>query len=415
MNYISFQYHKLPHKWDYRKLKHICRFAYGDSLPAEEREDGQYNVYGSNGVVGNHAIANTRKPTIIIGRKGSYGKLNYSENETFAIDTTYYIDNRFTAQSIRWLFYALQPLELDKGSKDSAVPGLSREDVYDDIIPTPPLPIQKAIAAYLDKETARIDALIAKKERQIELLQEKRQAIITRAITKGLEPKVKMKDSGVEWIGEIPEGWEVKKLKYITTKIGSGKTPKGGATVYQDSGILLLRSQNIHFNGLRLDDVAYIDEDADSEMLNTRVLPDDVLLNITGASIGRSFYIPKAFPKANVNQHVCIVRPKHNRIMTEFLWMALCSDLIQNLIRAGENGTSREGLTFEQIANFIIPYPMSIDEQEKVIGKATALILTIDGTVEKIENSISLLREYRSSLITAAVSGQIDVSQKVAQ
>ena len=94
---------------------------------------------------------------------------------------------------------------------------LSSDSLKNVSIPLPPLPLQKAIAAYLDKETTRIDTLIAKKERQIELLQEKRQAIITQAITKGLDPKAKMKDSGVEWIGEIPEGWSVKKLRYIGT------------------------------------------------------------------------------------------------------------------------------------------------------------------------------------------------------
>ena len=110
----------------------------------------------------------------------------------------------------------------------------------------PPLEEQKQIAAFLDKETTKIDTLIDKQEQLITLLGEKRQAIISHAVTRGLNPNVKMKDSGIEWLGEVPEHWEVTKLGYIAKKIGSGKTPRGGSEVYLKEGILFLRSQNVH-------------------------------------------------------------------------------------------------------------------------------------------------------------------------
>lgn len=121
----------VPEHWDVKPLKYICRFAYGDSLAAEDREDGDFGVYGSNGQVGTHVIANTKNPVIVIGRKGSFGKINYSGEPVFAIDTTYFVDNRFTKNNIDWLKYSLLPLHLDEYSKDSAVPGLAREDAYD--------------------------------------------------------------------------------------------------------------------------------------------------------------------------------------------------------------------------------------------------------------------------------------------
>jgi len=95
------------------------------------------------------------------------------------------------------------------------------------------------------------------------------------------------KDSGIEWLGAIPQHWEVKKIKWIVSKIGSGKTPKGGAQVDQKSGIIFIRSQNVYFDGLRLNDVAYRNSSIDAEMSSTRVLPRDILLNIRGASLGR--------------------------------------------------------------------------------------------------------------------------------
>jgi len=120
---------------------------------------------------------------LIIGRKGSFGKINYSAQPCFAIDTTFYIDKRSSKNDLRWLFYTLSLLGLDRISQDSAVPGLSRESAYEKWLPVPPLPEQRAIAAYLDRETAKIDALVSKVRQVIEKLQEYRTALISAAVT----------------------------------------------------------------------------------------------------------------------------------------------------------------------------------------------------------------------------------------
>jgi type I restriction enzyme S subunit len=136
------------------------------------------------------------------------------------------------------------------------------------------------------------------------------------------------------------------RVKFVVYKIGSGKTPLGGANAYVSSGATLLRSQNVHFDGLRLDDVVFIDEETDSQMTATRVLPDDVLLNITGASLGRCTLVPRNLGPANVNQHVCINRPNKKRVEPRFRNRVLQSTSVQHAIFTSENGSSREGLTF---------------------------------------------------------------------
>lgn len=221
------------------------------------------------------------------------------------------------------------------------------------------------------------------------------------------------KDSGVEWLGKIPESWAFSKLKNLTSKIGSGKTPRGGSEIYCGSGIIFLRSQNVHFDGLRLDDVVYIDEIIDSEMTSTRVLPDDVLLNITGASIGRSSIVPKDFPQANVNQHVCIIRPLKNQINSRFLHYELSSDCVQALIFSNENGTSREGLTFSQISNFMIAIPNNLDEQRLISNFLDQETSKIDTLIEKKQRLIGLLEEKRSALISHAVTKGLDPDVKI--
>jgi type I restriction enzyme S subunit len=276
-------------------------------------------------------------------------------------------------------------------------------------IPLPPLPEQHAIAAYLDRETAKIDTLVAKKERFIELLREKRSALISHVVTKGLNPHSKMKYSGVEWLGEVPEGWQVIPLKRLVSKIGSGKTPKGGAEIYSASGIMFLRSQNIYFDGLRLDDVVFIDPSIDAEMSSTRVHSQDVLLNITGASLGRCALVPDDFPAANVNQHVCIIRPRNGRIDPAFLHRLIESRAVQTQIFSTENGVSREGLNFAQISNLLVTFPEQFNEQREIVSYLDREATKLDSLIAKAGEAIEVLREYRAALISAAVTGKVDV------
>lgn len=174
---------EVPAHWEVKGLRYVCRFAYGDSLSAEIREEGNVAVYGSNGPVGSHITANTKNPVIIVGRKGSFGKINYSEQAVFAIDTTYYVDSSCTKNYLGWLKYAFSVLRLDESSKDSAVPGLAREDAYLCKLSVPPKPEQTTIADFLDRETAKIDRLVEKVEAAMARLQEYRSALITAAVT----------------------------------------------------------------------------------------------------------------------------------------------------------------------------------------------------------------------------------------
>lgn len=304
------------------------------------------------------------------------------------------------------------------------IPKYGRENIYGALLLNqeliqsaksyfPPLEEQRSIAAHLDHETARIDGLVSKKTRFIELLHEKRQALITHTVTKGLDPNVTMKDSGVEWLGEVPEHWEVKSIKYLTTHIGSGKTPSGGAEVYQDTGVIFLRSQNVHDDGLRLNDVAYISEEIDQDMQGSRVSKGDALLNITGASIGRSCLVAEDIGPANVNQHVCIVRTAEMEL-TRWISEYFLSAIIKAQIDFSQNGAGREGLNFEQIGNMIIALP-PLAERRSICSMLMNNRDRLDTLISKTERSIELLKERRSALITAAVTGQIDVRDDTAR
>lgn len=286
--------------------------------------------------------------------------------------------------------------------------GLPQHAIANAFTPLPTLEEQKTIARFLDFKTAQIDALIEKKKTLLNKLAEKRTALISHAVTKGLDPSVPMKDSGVDWLGKIPTHWEAKRTKFSVSYIGSGKTPKGGSEVYVQEGIMILRSQNVHDRGLRLDDVAYITDEADSAQAASRVRAGDVLLNITGASIGRTSIVPTPFPQANVNQHVCILRPIRDLVTSEYLHLLLCSRQAKDQISSLENGTSREGLNFTQVGGLLFAFP-PVKEQITIVSNLAITVDAIDRLSEKVMSAIERLVEYRSAVITNTVTGKIDV------
>lgn len=216
------------------------------------------------------------------------------------------------------------------------------------------------------------------------------------------------KDSGVEWLGMLPAHWYVTKVKALTSRISSGKTPLGGSETYVDEGVLFLRSQNVYDDGLRLDDAVFISEATDESMAVSRVQSGDVLLNITGASIGRSCIVPADFQPANVNQHVCAIRPKSSEIGPFLSWL-FKSHPIKSQIDLAQNGAAREGLNFEQIGNMQVPIAPP-DEQAKLTAFLDRETAKIDALVAEQEQLITLLKEKRQAVISHAVTKGLDPS-----
>ena len=268
---------------------------------------------------------------------------------------------------------------------------------------------QRKIVEFLDEKTTHIDGIIVKTKESIEAFKEYKQALITETVTKGLNPNVRMKNSGIEWMGEIPEHCNLKKVKTVTSKIGSGKTPRGGASVYSDEGVLFLRSQNVYDTGLYLEEATYISEEIDEAMKSTRVYPNDVLLNITGASIGRCCVYPENLKNhANVNQHVCIIRPILNKITPQFLFYFFNSHAGQSAINYYQTGGNREGLNFEQIANIRIPY-YSISEQQQITDFLDEKCAHIDSLIAYKEKLIKEFENYKRAPSYEYITGEKEV------
>jgi len=197
---------------------------------------------------------------------------------------------------------------------------------------------------------------------------------------------------------ELPVGWEFCRLGDITKKLGAGSTPLGGSSVYQESGIKFIRSQNVWNNGLKLENIAYISSEIHERMNGTFVEPGDILLNITGASIGRSSVVPDDFDDGNVNQHVSIVRliAKATR---EYLHLCIISPYIQALVMSEQVGISREGLSMTRLKEFLIPIPPLV-EQKLIVSKVDELMSLCD----KLEARRQKKQEIQSKLNSAALN-----------
>ena len=272
-------------------------------------------------------------------------------------------------------------------------------------VPMPPLSEQQAIADYLDETCSQIDEIIAEAKASIDEYENLRQSIIYEILTKGPDDNVEMKDSGVEWIGKVPSHWMIGKVKYGTTKVGSGKTPKGGAEVYMTSGVMFLRSQNIYNDGLRLDNPYYISEEIDEQMKNTRVQKNDVLLNITGGSIGRCCIFDGSIPNANVNQHVCIIRVNSSVFLPEYMHLFWISLIGQISIKSYQTGGNREGMSAEAIKNTPIPI-IPIGEQRRIVDLIKPKIDDFNSLIAEKESLINDLEAYKKSLIYEVVTGK---------
>jgi len=280
---------------------------------------------------------------------------------------------------------------------------LSTDNLASFMIVLPPKYEQKSIAAYLDRKTTQIDNLISKKQKLIELLKEERAAIINQAVTKGLNPDAPMKDSGIEWIGEVPEHWEMEKVSHAFSTVGSGTTPIAGNPEYHNEGITPwintgdLNNGRLKTCSKKITNIAFNDYSA------LKIYPiGSLIIAMYGATIGKVSILDFT---ACTNQACCVLsESKKWNVKYVFYWFIANKEHIVSMSYGG----GQPNISQEIIKSLRIPLPER-NEQYAIITYLDHKTTKIDQTTSKIERQINLLKEYRTALISEVVTGKIDV------
>ena len=315
-----------------------------------------------------------------------------------------------------FLKYALQEehfiQEVISRSTGVSYPAINASDIGRIKICLPCRGEQLTIASFLDRETAKIDALIAEQERLIELLQEKRQAFISHAVSKGLNPNAPMKDSGVEWLGEVPEHWAIRTIGYCCRKITYGFT---NPMPTEDDGPYMLTANDINEGDISFQHCRRTGEKEFNKELTEKSKPmdGDILLTKDG-TLGRCAVFRQQEIPACINQSVALIRIDPRQIKSDFLQSALSCARYQEKMLFDAGGTTIKHIYISRLSSMRSAIP-PLDEQEQlseVIHKENSYFLVLINTSKK---TVDLLKERRSALISAAVTGQIDVRGLVTQ
>ena len=402
---------KVPAQWEIVRLKRIARLAYGDSLTANERQESEIPVYGSNGLVGYHNRANTLAPVIIVGRKGSFGKIQYSTKPVFAIDTTFFIDKHYTKANIKWLLYTLSQLELDRFSQDSAVPGLDREEAYKKLTVLPPLPEQRAIVKFLDWVERRIRFIVAARKRRIQLLEEYRQALINDAVTGKFDVRTgksypSYKDSGAPWLGKVPEHWHLVTLKRLAKSYRNGTTPPTAQSEYYASGeVPWYGPSSCESNEIVSAPIRYISNIALEDGVVKLVRGPALLIVVIGATAGKMALMPH---DGTTNQQITAFELPYNLRASLFIVRQLRSS--EEWLRGTASTATIPILKTSIVTHLHCAIPPE-EEMHAIADYLDREAEKIDAAIEKTKESIALWEELRETLISDVVTGKLDVRE----
>lgn len=394
----------IPTHWDVVALKRLLEIQNGADHKEVERIDG-FPVIGSGGQFAYASEYLYDGESVLLGRKGTVDKPLYVNGKFWTVDTMYWT-KVLPAANGRFSYYMALTIPFDYYSTNTALPSMTKSALGAHSVALPPIDEQANIAVFLDRETAKIDALIAEQENLIALLAEKRQATISHAVTRGLNPDAPMKDSGVAWLREAPTHWTACPLKMIA-RIGNGSTPnRDNPDYWADEGFPWLNSSVVNQEEVS-EAERFVTTLALKECHLPIVEPPAVLVGITGQGKTRGMATRLAFA-ATVNQHLAYIKPVEGRLTEPYLLRVLEAVYLHLRTESEGAGSTKGAITCEQLGNLRIPIP-ALTEQLAIASFLDDETAKLDKLKSDSERGIALLKERRSALIAAAVTGQIDV------
>lgn len=421
---------EVPEHWEVSRIKHVGRLKGGAGFPHDEQgsRGDELPFHKVNALAQAVAGVITSSENTISRESATRLRAHVFPPETIVfakvgaalllgrlcrLSTNACIDNNMmglivdtTRFFVRYLHYAMTTVRFDVLANPGAVPSLNEGQIGAFPLAMPPLSEQQRIALALDRETAKIDALIAEQQRLIELLKEKRQAVISHAVTKGLDPDAPMKPSGIEWLGDVPAHWNITKLKHVARFSGGG-TPSRENLAFWGGDIPWVSPKDMKNESLTKSEESITELGLQGS--TSSLIPAGTLLLVVRSGILKHT-IPVAVTGVGValNQDIKAVEFNPEQCRSDFFmrWVQGLNDAL--LIAWARQGATVESIEQELLANTSLPLP-TIEEQEAIVVLLDEEIARLDTLRKEAERAITLLQERRTALITAAVTGKIDV------
>ena len=411
---------EIPEHWKSKKLKFIFNNKNSIRIPLSSEERGQmahriYDYYGASGVIDKVEDYLFDEELILIGEDGA-NLITRTKRLAFIASGKYWVNNHAHILKpingdIYYLCELLEMIDYSIWISGSAQPKLTQEALFSINMFEPPIEEQTQIANYLDQKTTQIDELIAKKERLIQLLDEERTAIINQAVTKGLNPDALMKDSGIEWLGEIPEHWENKRLRYVA-KCQNGISE--GAEFFGEGNPFVSYS-DVYNNRVLPKQVQGLAKSEEKHWSNYSVQQGDIFLTRTSETIeeiGISSVCEHSIEKAIFAGFLIRVRPFEGLMFQGFSKYYFNCFIPRIFFVKEMNLVTRASLSQELLKRLPVLLP-PIDEQKQIAQSLDEKCKKIERTIKASKKEIDYLKEYKTTLISEVVTGKIDVREEV--
>ena len=396
---------EIPKNWKICRLKDYAHICNGRDYSEVLDENGDYPVIGSGGQFAKACEPLYQKESVLLGRKGTIDKPLFVDYPFWTVDTMYYTEIKENV-SAKYFYYLCTQIEFDFYQYGSAVPSMTQRDLYNVNFPYPTLDEQRRIANYLDRKCSQIDTIIAQQQEVIEKLKAYKLSVITEAVTKGLNPDVPMKDSGVEWIGEIPEHWEIRRIGSFARVTSSKRIFEES---YVDEGVPFYRSKEITdlSKGLHVQTEIFIPEEVFEQVNEASPAPKcgDILLTSIGTigntwiSDGRKFY----YKDGNITQIEA-----NDSFDSAYVEYCFSSNVVLEQYTRLAMGSTLLALTIIKIKKILVAFP-PLDEQRKIVQYLKLKCSSIDAAIKNKENLITKLVDYKKSLIYEVVTGKKEV------
>lgn len=402
---------QIPSDWDISKIKYHCSMQSGDNLTSSDIEpEGEYEVYGANGFRGYYSRFNCEGVHILVGRQGALaGNVHLVDGRYWATDHA--VITKITDKTcVKFLYYSLVSADLNQYAFETAAqPGLAVSVIVNKSVPIPPLAEQQRIADFLDEKCGEIDSIRSDIQKQIDILNDYKKSVITEAVTKGLNPKAKLKDSGIEWIGKIPEGWDVIRLKHASWLKGRIGWQGLRSEEFIDEGPYLITGTDFKDGHINWETCVHISEQRFNQDKAIQIKEDDLLITKDG-TIGKLAIVKNCPEKVSLNSGVFIIRNNGKyKYNDKYMYYVLQSEEFSLWFDLSNSGNSTiKHLNQEGFYNFAFAYP-PLPEQKAIADYLDEKCSAIDATIADKQRQLETLDEYKKSLIFEYVTGKKEV------